>query len=237
MKMAQLFDLSGRRALVTGGSGGIGQAMAQALGLAGAQLLLMARPHPHLHPAPPHLRLMGRRPPDLDRAAARLRAEGIAATPLAADLADAGATRQAAATALAMLGGVDILVNAAGSNLRRPFLAVTPESWATELALHLAAPFFLTQALAPGMKQRGWGRVINIASLQSYRALADSAPYGAGKGGLVQLPRAFAREWSIHGITCNAIGPGFFPTALTAAMFANAESARQNAAQTCIGRN
>ncbi|KAB7534775.1 SDR family oxidoreductase, partial [Verminephrobacter sp. Larva24] len=133
--------------------------------------------------------------------------------------------------------GVDILVNAAGSNLRRPFLAVTPESWATELALHLAAPFFLTQALAPGMKQRGWGRVINIASLQSYRALADSAPYGTGKGGVVQLTRAIAREWSMHGITCNAIGPGFFPTALTAAMFANAESARQNAAQTCIGRN
>src|SRR6218665_3728571 len=99
MKMAQLLDLSGRRALVTGGSGGIGQAMAQALGLAGAQLLLMAR-----------------RPPHLD----------LAAPPLAADLADAGATRQAAATALAMLGGVDILVNAAGSNLRRPFLAVTP---------------------------------------------------------------------------------------------------------------
>src|SRR6218665_171184 len=98
----------------------------------------------------------GRRPTAADGAAptpagprppARLRAEGIAAPTLAADLADAGATRQAAATALAMLGGVDILVNAAGSNLRRPFLAVTPESWATELALHLAAPFFLTQAL------------------------------------------------------------------------------------------
>src|SRR6218665_3245233 len=132
MKMAQLFDLSGRRALVTGGSGGIGQAMAQALGLAGGQLLLMAR-----------------RPPDLDRPAARLRAEGIAAPTLAPGLADAGATRQAAATALAMLGGVDILVNAAGSNLRRPFLAVTPESWATDLALHPPAPFFLTPSSGP----------------------------------------------------------------------------------------
>ena len=87
------------------------------------------------------------------------------------------------------------------------------------------------------MKSRGWGRIINIASLQSWRAFANSAPYGAGKGGVVQLTRAIAQEWSPHGITCNAIGPGFFPTALTAAVFDNAELAARNAAQTCIGRN
>lgn len=220
MKIGQLFDLSGRRALVTGGNSGIGEAMARALGLAGAQVLLMAR-----------------RQPELDAAAARLQADGIAVVTLAADLADTAGVRQAGIRAEEMLGGVDILVNAAGVNLRQPYLEVTPESWATQLALHLSAPFFLTQALAPGMKARHWGRVINIASLQSWRAFPNSAPYGAGKGGVVQLTRAIAQEWSPHGITCNAIGPGFFPTALTAAVFDNAELAQRNASQTCIGRN
>lgn len=220
MKIQQLFDLSGRRALVTGGNSGIGEAMARALGLAGARVLLMAR-----------------RQPELDAAAERLRAEGIATTTLAANLADAAAAREAGVRADAALGGVDILVNAAGINMRQRFAEVTPESWATQLALHLSAPFFLTQALAPGMKERRWGRVINIASLQSWRAFPNSAPYGAGKGGVVQLTRAIAQEWSPHGITCNAIGPGFFPTALTAVVFENAELAQKNAAQTCIGRN
>jgi gluconate 5-dehydrogenase len=105
------------------------------------------------------------------------------------------------------------------------------------MAVHLAAPFFLTQALAPGMKGRGWGRIVNVASLQSMRAFTNGAPYGAAKGGVVQLTRAIAQEWSPHGITCNAIGPGFFPTALTAPVFADAELARRHAAQTCIGRN
>jgi gluconate 5-dehydrogenase len=87
------------------------------------------------------------------------------------------------------------------------------------------------------MAERGWGRIINIASLQSYRAFANSAPYGAGKGGVVQLTRAIAQEWSAHGITCNAIGPGFFPTPLTAAVMADPVLSAKNAAQTCMGRN
>jgi gluconate 5-dehydrogenase len=107
----------------------------------------------------------------------------------------------------------------------------------TQIHLHLSAPFFLTQALAPAMKQRGWGRIINIASLQSVRAFSNSAPYGAGKGGIVQLTRAIAVAWGPHGITCNAIGPGFFPTALTAAVFDDSELAARHAAQTCLGRN
>jgi NAD(P)-dependent dehydrogenase (short-subunit alcohol dehydrogenase family) len=135
------------------------------------------------------------------------------------------------------MGGIDILVNAAGINLRQPFADVTPEAWQKQLALHLGAPFFLTQALAPSMAARGWGRIVNIASLQSWRAFANSAPYGAGKGGIVQLTRAIAQEWSRHGITCNAIGPGFFPTALTAPVFADAALAQRHADATCIGRN
>jgi gluconate 5-dehydrogenase len=220
MKPADLFDLSGRRALVTGGSSGIGEAMARALAAAGARVLLAAR-----------------REAELDAAARRLRDRGLDAQWLAADLADSAALHGVAARAEALLGGVDILVNAAGVNLREPFSEVTPASWNLQLALHLGAPFFLTQALAPGMKARGWGRILNIASLQSTRAFARSAPYGAGKGGVLQLTRAIAQEWSPHGITCNAIGPGFFPTALTAPVFADAELAARHAASTCIGRN
>lgn len=218
--LQQLFDLGGRRALVTGGSSGIGEAMATALGLAGARVLLVAR-----------------RPDGLASAAERLRTQGIDVGVLACDLADAEACRDVAQRAEAQSGGIDILVNAAGINLRQPFADVTPQAWQQQLALHLGAPFFLTQALAPGMRARGWGRILNIASLQSYRAFANSAPYGAGKGGVVQLTRAIAQAWSPHGITCNAIGPGFFPTALTAPVFADAALAQRHAQATCIGRN
>lgn len=220
MNNGSLFQLEGRRALVTGGSSGIGEAMALALGRAGARVLLIAR-----------------REAELQAAVERLRAEGIAADALAADLVTLDALGAVARQAEHRLGGVDILVNAAGVNLRQPFEAVTPEAWQTQLALHLGAPFFLTQALAPGMRERGWGRILNIASLQSVRAFADSAPYGAGKGGIVQLTRAIAQAWSPHGITCNAIGPGFFPTELTAPVFANEALAQRHADSTCIGRN
>ena len=87
------------------------------------------------------------------------------------------------------------------------------------------------------MSERNWGRIINIASLQSYRAFANSAPYGAGKGGIVQLTRAIAQEWGAKGITCNALGPGFFPTALTASVFNDPILAKKNSDQTCLGRN
>ena len=220
MKLSGLFDLSGRSALVTGGNSGIGETMALALGLAGAQVMLLAR-----------------REAELSAAVQRLAAEGIRAQALVADLTDTAALQAAAHQAQQRLGAVDILVNAAGVNLRQPFAEVTPAAWHTQLALHLSAPFFLTQALAPAMATRGWGRIINIASLQSYRAFAHSAPYGAGKGGVVQLTRATAQAWSARGITCNAIGPGFFPTPLTAAVFDDDELAARHAAHTCIGRN
>jgi NAD(P)-dependent dehydrogenase (short-subunit alcohol dehydrogenase family) len=215
-RLHSLFDLGGRRALVTGGNAGIGAAMAHALGLAGARVLLVAR-----------------REAELAVVAQRLRDDGIDAETQSADLADVAALRGAAQRA----GEIDILVNAAGINLRQPFAEVTPEAWQLHLALHLGAPFFLTQALAPGMAARGWGRIVNIASLQSWRAFANSAPYGAGKGGVVQLTRAIAQEWGGKGITCNAIGPGFFPTALTAPVFADTALAQQHAQRTCLGRN
>jgi NAD(P)-dependent dehydrogenase (short-subunit alcohol dehydrogenase family) len=214
--IASLFDLGGKRALITGGNSGIGAAMAHALGLAGACVLLVAR-----------------REAELNAVAQQLRGDGIEVDTLSADLADVVALRAAAQRA----GDIDILVNAAGINLRQPFAEVTPEAWQTQLALHLGAPFFLTQALAPGMAARGWGRIVNVASLQSWRAFPNSAPYGAGKGGVVQLTRAIAQAWGGKGITCNAVGPGFFPTALTAPVFADHALAERHAQQTCIGRN
>ena len=216
---ASLFDLAGRRALVTGGSSGLGEAMAEALGLAGAQVTLMAR-----------------RANLLAESADRLQAKGIRVQTVACDLATPEAAQAGAKAAMA-LGHLDILVNAAGVNLREPFTEVSPASWLTQIHLHLSAPFFLTQVLAPAMKRQGWGRIINMASLQSHRAFANSAPYGAGKGGIVQLTRAIAQEWGAHGITCNAIGPGFFPTALTAPVFSDPALAERHAAQTCMGRN
>ena len=219
MNVQQLFTLTGRHALVTGGNSGIGLAMARALGLAGARVTLVAR-----------------RSEPLAAAAKGLQADGIDASFEPCDLTNVDALKAAVANAAAR-APVDILINAAGVNLREPFMQVSAQSWDEQLAIHLKAPFFLTQALAPAMARRKWGRIINIASLQSERAFANSAPYGAGKGGILQLTRAIAQEWSPQGITCNAIGPGFFPTALTAPVFNNPEAAAKNAAQTAIGRN
>jgi gluconate 5-dehydrogenase len=215
-RLDHLFDLTGRRALVTGGNSGIGLAMARAMGLQGAAVALVAR-----------------RAETLEGAVADLAAEGIAATALPCDLADP----QALAAMVDQAGAIDIVVNAAGMNLRQPFAAVTAEAFDAHMALHLRAPFLLVQGFAPGMAARGWGRVINLASLQSVRAFADSAPYGAAKGGIVQLTRAMAEAWSARGITCNAIAPGFFPTPLTAPVFADEARAAKNPAQTAIGRN
>ena len=134
-------------------------------------------------------------------------------------------------------GGVDILVNAAGVNLRQPVDEISVKTWEQTLSLNLGVPFFLARQLVPSMKEKGWGRVVNIASLQSERAFPNSMPYGASKGGVCQLTRAMAEEWSKHGINCNAIAPGFFPTELTASVFADEEKATKLADQTAIGRN
>lgn len=216
----QLFNLQGKTALITGGSSGLGEAMAFALGLSGAKVIIASRREDALLKAVDHLNV-----------------QGVNASYCVANLADLNGAKDLAARVFEKNAEVDILVNAAGINLREPFGSVSPQSWQEQLNLQLAAPFFLTQSLAPQMKERNWGRIINIASLQSYRAFANSAPYGAAKGGIVQLTRAIAQEWSQFGITCNAIGPGFFETALTAPVFSNPELVKMHAEKTAIGRN
>jgi len=133
--------------------------------------------------------------------------------------------------------GIDIVINAAGVNFREPSEEITTESWDTTLNLNLSVPFFLAREFVPHMKNSGWGRIINIASLQTQRAFTNGMAYGASKGGIGQVTRAMAENWSSDGITCNAIAPGFFPTSLTAPVFEQQALTDKLAAQTAIGRN
>lgn len=215
-----LFDLSGHVALVTGASSGIGQAIAVALAGAGAQVVAVAR-----------------RRDRLDETVATITAAGGRGAALVADLDDRAAPAALAEAAAEPFGPPDILVNAAGINLRESADAITPESWAQTLDIHVTAPFFLARALAPDMRRQGWGRIINIASLQSARAFPNGLAYGTAKGGVVQMTRAMAEAWSRDGINCNAIAPGFFHTELTAPVFADSDQAEANARRTMIGRN
>ena len=220
MTLPGLFSLDRRVALVTGASSGIGRAIATTLAEAGARVVLVAR-----------------REAELGAARDAIVAAGGEATPLACDLADRDALALCANAAARAFGAPDIVVNAAGINIRKPMLELSADDWDRTMRLNLDAPFFLSQRLVPAMIERGWGRVINIASLQSVRAFANSGAYGASKGGLMQLTRAQAEAWSARGVTANAIAPGFFATALTAPVASDPVKWQANAARTFIGRN
>lgn len=215
-----LFSLEGRVAVVTGASNGIGRRMAETLARAGAAVVLVAR-----------------RPAELAEVKAGIEGGGGRATCIPADLADLSAIAGLAKTATEPFGPPDILVNAAGINPRAPADTCTPEQWQQTITLNLSVPFFLAQALVPGMRAKQRGSIINIASLQTWRAFTNGIAYGASKGGVGQLTRAMAEAWGRDGITANAIAPGFFPTALTAPVFGNPELAAHHARMTAIGRN
>ena len=216
-----LFSLEGRVALVTGGSSGIGRRMAYALSRAGAAVVILGRDEARLKEAAEEARFAGTHSVET----------------LAADLAMVKDMDILAGELSEFFGPPDILVNAAGVNFREPAEEVTRASWEATLTLNLTVPFFLAQALVPAMMKKGAGNIINIASLQSFRAFPNGLPYGASKGGVAQLTRAMAEAWSKDGIVANALAPGFFPTALTAPVFADAERSARNAELTAIGRN
>lgn len=215
-----LFSLSGKVAVVTGASSGIGRAMAEALAGAGAVVVLVAR-----------------RASALQSTADAITAQGGESAVVSADLTVRERLAETAKQCQQAFDAVDVLVNAAGTNLREPVDEISFASWDQTLNLNLATPFFFAREFVAGMRERGYGRIINIASLQSSRAFANGLAYGASKAGICQLTRAMAEAWSRHGITCNAIAPGFFPTELTAPVFSNPETERWAAAQTTMGRN
>ncbi|MRU14870.1 SDR family oxidoreductase [Roseovarius sp. A21] len=212
-----LFDVAGKVACVTGASGGLGRRAATVLAQAGAQVVGVARRAEALEEW-------------------RKEAGGDTAA-VARDVGDREGLHDLVADVCAPFGAPDIVIHAAGVNTREMADEVTEGGWDSTLELNLTMPFFLSQQLVPAMKDKGWGRIVNFASLQSTRAFPGGIAYGASKGGIAQLTRAMAEAWSPYGITANAIGPGFFRTELTATVFNDPERAARNAAATCIGRN
>jgi NAD(P)-dependent dehydrogenase (short-subunit alcohol dehydrogenase family) len=214
------FRLDGNVALVTGASSGIGRAIAEALGSAGASVVLCAR-----------------REAALEEVRAAMAVTGAKAAAATGDVGMRTSLGELAEIAAKPFGPIDIVVHAAGLNHRQNADDVTDMAWDEQIEVMLSAPFFLSRHLVPGMKAKGWGRILNIGSLQSYRALPNGLAYGAAKGGIVQLTRAMAEAWSRFGINCNAIAPGLFPTALTAPLFGDPMRVKDMAARTAIGRN
>ena len=212
-----LFDVAGKVACVTGASGGLGRRAATVLAQAGAQVVGVARRAEALEDW-------------------RKEAGGETAA-VVRDVGDREGLTDLVTDICAPFGAPDIVIHAAGVNTREVADDVTEGGWDSTLELNLTMPFFLSQKLVPAMKDKGWGRIVNFASLQSTRAFPGGIAYGASKGGIAQLTRAMAEAWSPHGITANAIGPGFFHTELTASVFNDPERAARNAAATCIGRN
>lgn len=218
--LSEVFGLTGKTAVVTGGSSGIGRAIAVALGRAGARVLLVAR-----------------RPAPMAEVVAELRGHGAQGHAIPADLADRAAVAQAIKEIKAGYGEPDVLVNSAGVNRRPPMDDLTEDDWDVTMAANLTAPFLLGQAFGPGMAERGWGRIINVVSQQAFRAYGNSGAYGASKAGLVGLTRSQAEAWSRRGVRCNAIAPGVVHTPLTEAVFADETKVTWHAARTMIGRN
>jgi NAD(P)-dependent dehydrogenase (short-subunit alcohol dehydrogenase family) len=218
--LQDLFSLSGRVAVVTGGSSGIGAEMALALGQAGARVVLVARDASRL-----------------GEAADQIKAAGCEAAWVSADLASRTEVERAGEEAAAAFGSPDILVNCAGVNLRPPLASLSIEDWDTTMAVNLTAPFLLGQRFGPEMAARGWGRIINVTSQQAQRAFANSGGYGASKGGLASLTRSQSEAWARSGVCCNSVCPGFVMTRLNAHIASDPARVAALAARTMVGRN
>jgi len=202
----QLFDLSGQVALVTGTSRGLGQYFARALAKAGADLVITSRTLGSLAPFEAEIKALGRR-----------------VLPLELDVRDQKSIEKMAADARAAFGQIHILVNNAGCNVRKPALEVTWDEWNLILDTNLRGSFFVAQAVARDMVERGYGRIINIGSVTSVCGYAGLAPYSASRGGIRQLTMSLADDWGSRGVTVNCLAPGWFRTEQNKVLYENQE--------------
>jgi gluconate 5-dehydrogenase len=203
---SKLFDLTGRVALVTGTSRGLGQYFARALARAGADLILASRDHRSLKDFEQEIAALGRR-----------------SFSVSLDVRNESSIRSAIAKAEHAFGAIDILVNNAGMNIRKAAADVTWDDWNQILDSTLRGSFFVAQAVAKGMTARGYGRIINIGSVTSVAGYAGLGPYGASRGGIRQLTMSLADDWGPHGITVNCLAPGWFQTEQNKILYENKE--------------
>ena len=216
----ELFSLDGLVAIVTGGSSGIGRAIAGALARAGASVVVGARGKDRLA-----------------QTVDGLTADGCRAAFVSGDLGSRAGTLAAAGQAAEVFGEPDVLVNCAGVNLRPPMAEIDEQTWDTTMAVNLEAPYLLGQRFGPGMAERGVGRLIHVTSQQAHRAFVQSGAYGVSKGGLESLSRSQAEAWSPRGVTSNTLVPGFVMTPLNARISADPARVAELAARTMVGRN
>jgi gluconate 5-dehydrogenase len=203
-QVLEKFRLNGRRALITGSSGGIGLALARALGQAGATLILN-----------------GRHEGKLQAAAQELRAEGLSVSTAGFDVTDADAVRQGIDAIEKDIGSIDILVNNAGMQIRGPLHDFADTDWHTLMRTNLDSVYFVGKTVAQKMIPRGCGKIINICSVQSELGRPGIAPYTASKGAVKMLTKGMAIDWGQFGITVNGLGPGYFKTELTEKLVAD----------------
>jgi NAD(P)-dependent dehydrogenase (short-subunit alcohol dehydrogenase family) len=201
-----IFDLTGKVAVVTGTSRGLGQYLGRALARAGADLIITSRDPDKLKPFQEEVGSLGRR-----------------ALPLALDVREHESIHAMVSAAIAHYGKIDILVNNAGCNVRKPALDVSWDDWNLILDTNLRGTFFVSQAVARHMVPKKYGRIINIGSVTAVAGYAGLGPYGASRGGVKQLTMSLADDWGIHGITVNCLAPGWFKTAQNAVMYEDKE--------------
>ena len=213
------FSLNNKVALVTGGTSGIGKMMALALARAGAFVWIVSTRD------------------NADEAISEIEQQGSEGAFFQVDVTNSNELETMLSHIYGVSKKIDILVNAAGINLRIPAEDLSLDDWQKTMDINLTAPYQLSQLVVKKMKENDWGRIINIASLQSLRAFDDSIPYGASKGGVMQLTRALAQAYSKNGILVNAIAPGFFHTKLTESLFQDPEKLKVLAGKTMMNRN